>query len=69
MPLPVSGQGLVAAWFASQLVSDFLFGVTARDPFTLGVAVFLLAVTALLAGYVPARRAAQVDPAVTLKAE
>jgi predicted permease len=63
------GTGLVAAWFASQLVSDFLFGVTARDPFTLGAAFFLLAVTALLAGYMPARRAAQVDPAVTLRAE
>jgi predicted permease len=63
------GTGLVAAWFASQLVSDFLFGVTAGDPFTLGVAVLVLAVTAMLAGYLPARRAAQVDPAVTLRTE
>ena len=63
------GMGLVAAWFASQLVADFLFGVTARDPYTLGVTVFLLAVTAMLAGYLPAQRAARVDPAVTLRTE
>jgi predicted permease len=63
------GLGLVGAWFASQLVADFLFGLTPRDPYTLAVAAFALAMTALVAGYVPARRASHVDPAVTLRAE
>ena len=34
------GLGVVGAWFASQLVADFLFGLTPRDPYTLGVAAF-----------------------------
>jgi putative ABC transport system permease protein len=63
------GLGLVGAWFASQLVADFLFGLTARDPFTLAVTALALAITAMLAGYLPARRASRVDPAVTLRAE
>ncbi len=63
------GLGVVGAWFATQLVADFLFGLTPRDPYTLGVAALALALTALLAGYLPARRAALVDPAVTLRAE
>jgi ABC-type antimicrobial peptide transport system permease subunit len=63
------GLGLVGAWFASRLVADFLFGLTPRDPYTLGVSMLALAITAMLAGYLPARRAARVDPAVTLRAE
>jgi ABC-type antimicrobial peptide transport system permease subunit len=63
------GLGLAGAWFASQLVAGFLFGLTPRDPYTLGVAAFALAMTALVAGYLPARRAAHVDPAVTLRGE
>ena len=63
------GLGLIGAWFASQLVADFLFGLTPRDPYTLAIASVVLAITAGLAGYLPARRAAQVDPAVTLRAE
>jgi ABC-type antimicrobial peptide transport system permease subunit len=61
--------GLIGAWFASQLVSGLLFGLTARDPATLVITALTLAFTAMLAGYLPARRAAQVDPALTLRAE
>jgi putative ABC transport system permease protein len=59
----------MGAWFASRLVENFLFGLTPRDPYTLAVAAFALAITALVAGYLPARRASHVDPAVTLRAE
>jgi predicted permease len=62
-------MGLVGAWFTSQLVEGFLFGLTPRDPYMLGVAVLTLTITAMLAGYLPARRAAQVDPATTLRTE
>jgi ABC-type antimicrobial peptide transport system permease subunit len=63
------GIGRVGAWFASELVAGFLFGLTARDPYMLGVSAVTLTITAMLAGYLPARRAAQVDPAITLRAE
>jgi len=63
------GLGLMGAWFASRLMENFLFGLTPRDPYTLAVAAFALAITALVAGYLPARRASHVDPAVTLRAE
>ena len=61
--------GLVAATLASQLVEGFLFELTPRDPVTLGVTTGMLALSALLAGYVPARRASRIDPAVALRAE
>jgi predicted permease len=62
-------MGLIGAWFTSRLVEGFLFGLTPRDPYMLGVAVLTLTITAMLAGYLPARRAAQVDPAITLRTE
>jgi predicted permease len=61
--------GLFAAALTSQYVEAFLFKVTPRDPVTLVVATTLLALSALLAGYIPARRASRVDPAVALRAE
>lgn len=61
--------GLAAALAAASLLRSLLFGVTPRDPSTLAVATaFLLAVSAL-ACYLPARRAARVDPAAVLRAE
>jgi ABC-type antimicrobial peptide transport system permease subunit len=54
--------GLSAATVTTKLVEGFLFGVTPRDPWTLGGVAVVLVVTALLAGFWPARRAASIDP-------
>jgi len=61
--------GLPAAWAASRLVSSMLFGLAPNDPVTIVLAVALLVMTGLLAGYLPARRATKVDPLVALRCE
>jgi len=61
--------GLAGAIAASRLITGLLFGVTAGDPATfVAIAVVMIAV-ALSASYVPARRAASVDPVAALRAE
>jgi putative ABC transport system permease protein len=61
--------GLIIAFWASRLMDSLLYGVSSRDPVTYGlVAVTLLAVAAL-ASWLPARRAAGVDPATALRQE
>jgi predicted permease len=59
--------GLGASLLLAGLVEQLVFGVSVRDALTLAAAASLLTVTALVAMYVPARRAARVDPLVTLK--
>jgi putative ABC transport system permease protein len=54
--------GLVAAAFAARAVETLLFDVRGLDPLTFIVAPAILAVTALLACYIPARRAARISP-------
>jgi predicted permease len=60
---------LLAAWGLGRLVSSQLYGVAATDPPTLVAAVLLLAVVSLLAGLLPSRRAARVDPTTALRYE
>jgi ABC-type lipoprotein release transport system permease subunit len=51
------------------LIGHLLFGVSANDPLTLATVAFILAAVATLAGYIPARRAMQVDPMLALRHE
>jgi predicted permease len=61
--------GLVAAIALGRLVSSMLFDTTPADPLTFGGVAALLIATAFVASYAPARRAARIDPAITLRSE
>jgi predicted permease len=63
------GLGLVAAFPLARLVRRMLFGVQATDPLTFAAIALLLALVALLASYIPARRAAGIDPMISLRCE
>jgi predicted permease len=71
--LGLVGVGLALGWIAaaavSRVLAGFLFGIDALDPLTFIAVPFVLVVAGLLASYLPARRAARVDPVLALRCD
>ena len=61
--------GLAAAVAMGRLIASMLYGIKPYDPLTLGCSVLLLVIVALAASWIPARRAATVDPIKALRHE
>jgi putative ABC transport system permease protein len=61
--------GLLGAWLLSRALASQLYGITAQDPVTYATVALLLGTVALVATWVPARRATRVDPMISLRVE
>jgi putative ABC transport system permease protein len=61
--------GLVGAYILTRVMSNLLFGISVTDPSTFVLMPLLLIIIALVASYIPARRAAKVDPMIALRSE
>jgi len=61
--------GTIAAAVAARLLQSQLYGVGAADPVTFIAVAVLLTIVALVATYIPARRAARIDPMIALRSE
>jgi len=61
--------GLLGAWLLSRALASQLYGITAQDPATYATVALLLGSVALVATWVPARRATRVDPMISLRVE
>lgn len=61
--------GLACSFALTRLMAQLLYGVSASDPLTFAVIALLLTIVAMLAGVIPARRAAQVNPVLALRGE
>jgi putative ABC transport system permease protein len=71
MTLALTGVviGLISALGLTRLIKNLLFGVSTTDPATFSAIALLMALVALLACYLPARRAMKVDPMIALRSE
>ena len=69
----LTGLGLVIGTTVSmatgRFIATMLYGLTPNDPTTIAIAVFTLLAVAIVAGYIPARRAAKIDPMECLRSE
>lgn len=61
--------GGIAAWFSARILQSFLYGVSGHDTMTMAVVAAVLLGVCLLASFLPARRAASVDPMIALRHE
>lgn len=61
--------GIPAAFFAGHMMASLLYGVSTYDPASFAVATGLLALCTFIAGFIPARRAASIDPMRALRTE
>jgi predicted permease len=61
--------GGAMAWFATTLARGYIYGVQAHDSLTFAIVIFVLAASAFVAAWLPARRAAAVDPILALRSE
>lgn len=64
-----SARGLAAAFVLMRIMSKLLYGVRSTDPTTFVSVVLLVSGVALLASYIPARRATRIDPVTALRCE
>lgn len=63
------GVGLIGSFLLTRFLNTMLFGITPTDPFTFASISGLLVLVALLASYIPARRATRIDPIIALRQE
>ena len=61
--------GLIGALLVTRLMTNVVYGVRVTDPLTYGAVALLLTVVALLASYIPARRATRIDPLTSMRSE
>ena len=66
---PGLALGLLVAWGSTRLMATMLFGITPTDPVTFGAVTALMLVVSVVASYLPARRAATVDPLLALRSQ
>jgi predicted permease len=62
-----AGIGVAGAAYATRILTSLVYGIGARDPMTFGTVILVMLVVAVLASYVPARRATRVDPMTALR--